>query len=168
MSIIGPISPPQAAVETARQQLTEAETGEPKGDRRVRGRDQSRQSRTGPMEERFQRGRRIVRRRLRLRRPISRRRAQSISEAGRRLRSIQLRFSLMRISLHEEDATAHTKLDEAEADLTKARWRLESCMVRAPQRRDDLEEERGRGSPGRRRGPSSCAAYQNLATGGRE
>ena len=121
----------QAAVETARQQLTEAETGEPKEIGESEAEIDRAKVELAQWKSDFERDGGLY-----AKHALSKADFEAASTkyraAEQHLRSMDCALSLMRISLHEKIATAHTKLDEAEADLTKARWRLESCMVRAP------------------------------------
>lgn len=52
--------------------------------------------------------------------------------AEQHVRSMDYALGLMRISLCQKVAAAHTQLEEAEANMVRVRWHLENCMVRAP------------------------------------
>ncbi len=71
--------------------------------------------------------------------------------AEQHVRSMDYALGAMRLSLSQKIATARTQLEEAEADLARVRWRLECCLVRAAQQRNDPEKERRGGQPGQQR-----------------
>ena len=121
----------QAAVETAQQQLTEAETSQPKEIGQSEAEIERAKVELAQWKADFERSRELY-----LKHALSKVEYESSSTkfraAEQHLRSMDYALGLMRLSLCQKVATAHAQLEEARADLIKVRWRLENCMVRAP------------------------------------
>jgi HlyD family secretion protein len=121
----------QWALDSARQQLTEAESSQPKEIGQAEAEMERAKVELAQLQADFARTR-----------DLYFQQAASTSEyessgtkfraAEQHVRSMDYALGATRGSLCQKVATAHTQVEEAEADLAKARYRLKCCMVRAP------------------------------------
>ena len=63
--------------------------------------------------------------------------------ADQHVRSLEFALELLESSRGKKVAAAEAEVREAEADLVKARWRLDNCKIRADRRHDPEEKRRG-------------------------
>jgi multidrug resistance efflux pump len=121
----------EGCVETARQQLSEAETSQPKEIGQAEAEMERAKLELSQLQADFERTRDLY-----FKQAASKTEYESAETkfraAEQHVRSMEYALGAMRVLLSQKIATARSQLQEAEADLVKVRWRLESCMVRAP------------------------------------
>ena len=121
----------QWTVETARQQLSEAETSQPKEIGQAEAEMEKAKLELAQFQADFERTRDLY-----YKQAASKTEYESsetkFRAAEQHVRSMDYALGAMRLSLSQKIATARTQLEEAEADLARVRWRLECCLVRAP------------------------------------
>jgi HlyD family secretion protein len=121
----------QSAVETAKRQLAEAETSQPKEIGQVEAEIERAKVELSQWKADFDRSRELFSKQATSKMEFEAS-GTKFRAAEQHLRSMDYALGLMRISLCQKNSAAHTQLEEAEAELVKVRWRLENCMVRAP------------------------------------
>jgi len=121
----------QSAVETARQQLAEAETSKPKEIGQAEAEMERAKLELAQWKADFGRASELYAKKATSKVEFESA-ATKYRAAEQHLRSMTYAMGLMQISLCQKVAAAHTQLEEAEAELVKVRWRLDNCMVRAP------------------------------------
>jgi len=121
----------QSAVETARRQLKEAETSQPQEVGQAEAEMERAKVELAQLKADFERACELYGKKA-LSKVEYESAATKYRAAEQHLRSMGYALGLMHISLCQKVAAAHTQLDDAEADLVKARWHLDNCMVRAP------------------------------------
>jgi HlyD family secretion protein len=135
----------QWAVETARQQLSEAETSQPKEIGQAEAEMERAKLELAQLQADFERARDLY-----YKQAASKTEYESsetrFRAAEQHFRSMDYALGAMRLSLSQKVATARTQLEEAEADLARVRWRLECCMVRAPSSGTILKKNAEEGS----------------------
>ena len=122
----------QSAVETARQQLSEAQSSQPKEIGQAEAELERARLELAQSKSDFQRSHELYCKHSAMSKMEYEASGTKFQEAAQHERSLEFALAIMRISLAQKVATAHSHLEEAEADLVKARRRLENCLVRAP------------------------------------
>ncbi len=121
----------ERAVETARQQLTETETSQPKEIGHAEAEMEQAKVELAQLQADFVRTRDLY-----FKQASSQTEYESsgtkFRAAEQHVRSLDCALGAMRASLSQKVASARTHLEEAKANLAKVRWRLECCLVRAP------------------------------------
>ncbi len=135
----------QWAVETARQQLTEAETSQPKEIGQAEAEMEKSKLELAQLEADFERSRDLY-----YKQAASKTEYESsetrFRAAEQHVRSMDYALGAMRLALCQKVATARTQLEQAEADLAKVRWKLECCIVRSPSSGTILKKNAEEGS----------------------
>jgi multidrug resistance efflux pump len=121
----------QWAVDTARQQLTEAETSQPKEIGQAEAELDRAKVELSQLQADFARTRDLYYKQATSQTEYETS-GTKFHAAEQHVRSMDYALGAMRDLLSQKIATAHTQLQVAEAELVKVRRRLESCMVRAP------------------------------------
>ncbi|MGO9110659.1 MAG: HlyD family secretion protein [Thermoguttaceae bacterium] len=122
----------QSAVETARQQIAEAQSSQPKEIGQAEAEMERAKLELAQLKSDFQRSHELYCKHAAMSQMEYEASGTKFREAEQHVRSMDYALALMRISLTQKLTAAHTRLEAAEADLVKARRRLENCMVRAP------------------------------------
>jgi HlyD family secretion protein len=122
----------QSAVETARRQIKEAETSQPKEFGQAEAELERSKVELAQSKSDFERSRELFFKHKALSKVEYELSETRFREAQHHVRSMDCALGRMQISLGQKIAAARTQLEDTEADLVKARWRLENCMVRAP------------------------------------
>ena len=118
-------------METARQQLAEAETSQPKEIGQAEAEMERAKVELDQLKADFERSRELFCKQATSKMEYESARTK-FRAAEQHVRSMDYALGLMRISLCQKVAAAHTQLEEAEANMVRVRWHLENCMVRAP------------------------------------
>ena len=135
----------QWAVETARQQLAEAETSQPKEIGQAEAEMERTKLELDQLQADFERARDLY-----YKQAASKTEYESAETrfraAEQHFRSMDYALGAMRLSLAQKIATFRTQLEQAEADLAKVRWRLDCCTVRSPSSGTILKKNAEEGS----------------------
>jgi multidrug resistance efflux pump len=119
------------SVEKAEQQLAEAQTSQPKEIGQAEAEIERSKLELGQLQADFERARDLY-----YKQAASKTEYESsetkFHEAEQHIRSLDYALEATRGSLSQKIATARSQLQEAQADLTRIRWRLNCCTVRAP------------------------------------
>jgi HlyD family secretion protein len=121
----------QWAVETARQQLTEAETSQPKEIGQAEAEMEKTKLELAQLQADFERARDLYYKQAASKTECEEAETR-FRAAEQHIRSMDYALGAMRLALAQKIATLRTQLEQAEADLSKVRWRLECCTVRSP------------------------------------
>jgi multidrug resistance efflux pump len=121
----------QWAVETARQQLAEAETSQPKEIGQSEAEMEKGKLELAQLQADFERARDLYYKQAASKTEYEEAETR-FRAAEQHMRSMDYALATMRLALAQKIATFHTQLEQAEADLAKDRWRLDCCTVRSP------------------------------------
>ncbi len=122
----------ESAVETARQQLSEAQSSQPKEIGQAEAELERAKLEVTQLKSDYERSHELYCKHSAMSKMEFEASGTKFQEAAQHVRSLEFALALMRISLVQKLAAAQSRLEEAEADQAKARRRLENCMVRAP------------------------------------
>lgn len=135
----------QWTAETARQQLAEAQTSQPKEIGQSEAEMEKAKLELAQLQADFERARDLYYKQAASKTEYEEAETR-FRAAEQHMRSMDYGLGTTRLALAQKIATLRTQSEQAEADLAKARWRLECCTVRSPSSGTILKKNAEEGS----------------------